>query len=193
MLSKSKMIFIGLIALYGLYIVGSIFLPLSTQVDATKAQKDNLKAKDISAYNQKESNLSALAVHSIWGIPEYQPPKPIENNETNSSEDNTSFELRNQNGFYTIIIEKKEFDYLGVAMQGGIPFGIFFDNSTKSKIKIKHYKEGENLHKKVKLHKIKHNTLLLIDTDSYKKIEIPYFLVDEMEFKPKENNESNHS
>jgi len=194
MLSKSKMIFVGIIALYGLYMMGSTLVPLSSEVDATKIKKDNLIAKDISSYSQSEGNLSALALHLMWDIPEYQPPKVlVENNETNSSEDNASFELRNQNGFYTIIIEKKEFDYLGVAMRGGIPFAIFFDNSAKPKNKIKHYQEGENLHKKVKLHKIKHNTLLLIDTDSYQKIEIPYFLVDEMEFKPKEDNESNHS
>ena len=188
------MIFVSLIALYGLYVVGSTLLPLNSEVDATKTQKDNLKAKDISTYNQTEANLSALTLHRIWGIPKHEPLQVIvETNETNQSNPSQSFELRNQNGFYTIIIEKKEFDYLGVAMQGGVPFGIFFDNSAKSKNKIKHYKEGENLHKKVKLHKIKHNALLLIDTDSYKKIEIPYFLVDETKFKPKENNESNHS
>ncbi|KIM13361.1 MAG: hypothetical protein KU38_01540 [Sulfurovum sp. FS08-3] len=188
-MTKIRAIFILLVALYGLYVFVSTLYTLSGQTNASKDKKSQLKVKELSSYRQYEGNLSALATHTIWELPIHEPPKEIaaDNNESNET---LGFELRNQNGFYTIIIDKKEFDFLGVAKQGGAMLGIFLSHKDKSKSKIEHFKEGETLHQKVKLHKIKHNTLLLIDTKSYKKIEIPYFFVDELEFKPKENNVS---
>jgi len=187
--TKSRAVFILLVALYGLYILASTLYALSEQTHASKSKKSQLKIKELSSYRQHEGNLSALAIHTIWDIPIHEPPKEttLDTNDTNATAD---FELRNQNGFYTIIIDKKEFDFLGVAKQGGAMLGIFLSRKDKAKNQIEHFKEGETIFQKVKLHKIKQNTLLLIDTKSYKKIEIPYFFVDELEFKPKENNVS---
>lgn len=188
LVTKIRAVFILLVALYGLYVLASTLYALSGQTNASKSKKSRLEIKELSSYRY-ESNLSALAIHTIWELPIHEPP--IETSvDTNDSNETLGFELRNQNGFYTIIIDKKEFDFLGVAKQGGAMLGIFLSHKDKSKSKIEHFKEGETIHQKVKLHKIKHNTLLLIDTKSYKKIEIPYFFVDELEFKPKENNVS---
>ncbi|KIM08903.1 MAG: hypothetical protein KU28_02985 [Sulfurovum sp. PC08-66] len=190
-MTRIRAVFILLVVLYGLYVFASTLYALSGQTNASKSKKSHLTIQELSSYKY-EGNLSALAIHTIWELPIHEPPKEIaiDTNESNESNETLGFELRNQNGFYTIIIDKKEFDFLGVAKQGGAMLGIFLSHKDKSKSKIEHFKEGETIHQKVKLHKIKHNILLLIDTKSYKKIEIPYFFVDELEFKPKENNVS---
>jgi len=195
-MSRNKRVLGFFLGVYGLYKLLATWIELNQEVEVKKQHAPISKAQNLTLYTKSEQNLSALALHALWDIPPYVPPKPkevVEHNKSKESKETNSiplFQLRNQNGFYTIIIEKKEFDFLGVAQQGGEAFALFFVPSKKPNEQIQRYKEGERIHQKVQLHKIKANTLLLIDTQSYKKIEIPYFLVKEDEFKPKEHNES---
>ncbi|MBN2825427.1 MAG: hypothetical protein JXQ76_08895 [Campylobacterales bacterium] len=180
---KSKLIFSGLITLYLLYTFATAFYPLSSEIGTSKAKSNKLNTQDISAYKQLEGNLTALAIHTIWDIPAYNPPQPkvakVDTNETNETH---RFELRNQNGFYTIIIDKKEFDFLGVAKRGDQALAIFFDALRKSNDKLVEYLERSTIHASVQLHKIYENYILLIDTKTYKKIKIPYFLVEKLKY-----------
>jgi len=175
------MVFIALLTLYGLYVAASTWLSLKSEVKSSKTTQDTLKAIDISIYNQHEANLSSLALHNIWDIPEYQPPKE-KIVDQNSSDENETFELRNQNGFYTIIMGKKELDFLGVAKRGEEALAIFFDALKKSNEKFVEYPQHSTIYKSVKLHRIYENYILLIDTKTYKKIKIPYFLVEKLKY-----------
>lgn len=180
---KNKVIFAALIGLYLLYTLAITLYPLSQEIELKKTKSNALQAQDIARYNQHDNNLIALANHTLWGLPPYEPPKPKEKKiETNETNETNGFELRNQNGFYTIIIDKKEFDFLGVAKRGDEALAIFFDALKKSNQKLVQFTQGSNLYKSVKLHKIYENYVLLIDTQTYKKIKIPYFLVEKLKY-----------
>jgi len=184
---KSKILFFTLIGIYLLSIITTTLLDFNTDNTVIKEKNKLSKAKDLQRYMHLDHNLSALKLHKIWDIPEYEEPK---NSENNSSQEKNSFELRDSNGFYTIIIGQKELDFLGVIKSDNERFTVLFDhNQTKNK-KITHYKVGDRIYKSIKLHKIENNFILLVDTQTHQKIEVPYFFVNEDEFKPKDNNAS---
>jgi hypothetical protein len=186
---KRQTLLIGAIGLYLLYQVISTWLLIDNKVQTVKYREKHFKVEDLEHYMHNDTNLSALKIHKIWGIPEYEKPKP-KTQENNTTVEKKSFELRESGGFYTIIIGKKELDFLGVAKSAKKYFMVLFDAKGKKGKKIIHYYEGDNLAKGIKLHKIDENFVLLIDTLSHEKSKIPYFFVNEDKFKPKDNNES---
>lgn len=180
------MILLALFGVYLLYQLITLMVQLNSETNVDRVGNGLKEAKNIHKYMAKESNFSTLANHKIWDLPEYE--KPQENNTTTQTKN--FFELRDSNGFYTIIIGKKELDYLGVAKQGNQKFVILFDATQKGDKKIQHYYEGESIIEGIKLHKIEKSFVLLIETQTHKKLKIPYFFINEDEFKPKDHNES---
>ena len=183
---RNKIIFASLIALYILKEI--IFLYLNLDIETSNKSRDNKIGEiiDISLYKE-DFNSSYLANHEIWGLIKFEPKVEIlDNNE--SDENSTNFELRDKDGFYTIIIDKKEFDFLGVGKRGDNLFALLYDNSQKkSRDALKEYESGDNLHQDVKLHKISSDSIKFIDTTTHQKVIIPYFLVVQDEFKPEGN------
>ncbi len=180
---RNKIIFASLIALYIIKEIISLYISLDIET-SNKSRDDNIgDIIDISLYNQ-DFNSSYLSNNEVWGLAKYKKPKPkvVENNDSNSSD--ILFELRDKDGFYTIIIDKKEFDFLGVGKRGDELFTLLYDNSKKkSRDAIREYRKGDTLSSSVQLHKISSNSIKLIDTTTHKKVIVPYFLVKEDEFK----------
>ncbi|SHO80690.1 hypothetical protein MNB_SV-15-293 [hydrothermal vent metagenome] len=185
---RNKIIFVSLIALYILKEIISLYLNLNIET-SNKLRDDNIgEIVDISIYN-KEFNSSSLGNNEVWGLAKYRKPK-VKVVDDNKSDENLTinFELRDKNGFYTIIIDKKEFDFWGVGKRGDNSFVLLYDNSQKkSRDALREYREGDRLYEDVLLHKISSNSIKFIDTTTHKKVIIPYFLVKQDEFKPEGN------
>ena len=187
---RNKIIFASLITLYILKEIISLYISLDIET-SNKSRDDNIgDIIDISLYNQ-DFNSSYLSNNEVWGLDKYKKPKlkVVENNESNdSNSSDIVFELRDKDGFYTIIIDKKEFDFLGVGKRGDELFTLLYDNSKKkSRDAIREYRKGDTLSSSVQLYKISSNSIKLIDTTTHKKVIVPYFLVEEDEFKPEGN------
>lgn len=186
---RNRLIFVSLIAIYILKEIIFLYLNLDIKTNISKRDDNIGEIADISLYNQ-DFNTSYLSNNQVWGLAKYKKPK-LKIVDKNSSDNNSSeivFKLRDKNGFYTIIIDKKEFDFLGVGKRNSTLFALFYDNSQKkNRDALKEYIKGDNIYKNIKLQKIGSDFLRLINTSTYKKIVIPYFLVKEDEFKPEGN------
>jgi len=190
---RNRVIFVSIIAIYILKEIIFLYLNLDIKTNISKRDDNIGDIANISLYNQ-DFNTSYLSNNQVWGLAKYEKPKPkiVDKNISDNNKSNESneivFKLRDKDGFYTIIIDKKEFDFLGVGERNSTLFALFYDNSQKkNRDALKEYIKGDNIYKDIKLQKIGSDFLRLIDTSTYKKIIIPYFLVKENEFKPEGN------
>jgi len=185
---KSKFLFLSLISIYIVFVVINTLLDLNIDSSDSKRFRTQESIKNISDY-QKDINISYISINEIWGLKKFKPKELNSTKDLNNTiPKNIDIQLRDTNGFYTIIIDKKEFDFLGVVKRGDELFTLLYDNSKKrSRDAIKEYKKGDTLSNSIQLHKISSNSIKLIDTTTHKKVIVPYFLVKEDEFKPEGN------
>jgi hypothetical protein len=188
---KNKIIFTSFLLLYIVFIIISTILDLSIESNSFKKFKNQESIKNIADY-QKDINITNLSINEIWGLQQFK------SKELNITKDlnktiikEIDIQLRDTNGFYTIIISQKEFDVLGVAQKGEELFVILYDtNITKRRDAIKKYYKNDIIYKNTRIQKIDKNCLLIVDSKTHTKLKVPYFFVDSKDFKPKgENND----
>jgi len=184
---KNKIIFISLISIYIVFMVINTLLDIDVELKESKKSKQEYKIKDITSY-QKDINLSNLSINEIWGVKKFKPKEINSTKDLNNSvQIEEDIKLRDTNGFYTIIISKKEFDVLGVVQIGEESSVILFDtNITKRREAIKKYYKNDIIYKNTRVQKIDRSHILVVDSKTYTKLKIPYFFVDAKDFKPKE-------
>jgi hypothetical protein len=184
---KSKFLFLSLISIYIVFVVINTLLDLNIDSSDSKRFRTQESIKNISDY-QKDINISYISINEIWGLEKFKPKELNSTKDLNNTiPKNIDIQLRDTNGFYTIIISQKEFDILGVAQKGEKPFVVLYDrNITKRREAIKKYYKNNIIYKNTRIQKIDKSHILIVDSKTYKKLKVPYFFVDAKDFKPKE-------
>lgn len=190
---KSKIIFLSSISIYIIFVIINTLLDLNIDSKDSKRFRTQDSLKNLSDY-QKDINITNLSINEIWGIAKYKPKelkiiKEINTTVVKVKEKEKDIQLRDTNGFYTIIISKREFDILGVAQKGKELFVVLYDtNITKRRDAIKKYYKNDIIYKNTRIQKIDKNYILVVDSKTHTKLKVPYFFVDSKDFKPKEKN-----
>ena len=183
---RNRLIFIFLILIYTISIIITTFLDLNVDIKDDKRLKREYKLKDIRDY-QKDINISNIGINRIWGVAEFQEETESKKELNSTVEKESNIKLRDNNGFYTIIISEKEFNLLGVAQTGKDLFIILYDtNLTKNRDAIKRYYKNDIIYKDTRVQKIYSDYILLVDSKKEIKLKVPYFFVNVEDFKPKD-------